>query len=838
MIDYGSEDDIAKLIAHKLGSYPDLTHNNIQGFVLRVLAMMAHRPADVHVMVKKVSDILAAQGKMNESILDELSIADIEDETIHSDKNEQSALELRSTMQKYQPINMARASKLVSRKYEGEKSLPDIHDTLMRFVKYLKLDGKFVNDSIEETPVDTHAMASSAVRSERDKNLQRQRRQAEEMNKEKKIHQVASRNIRGDSVTVAEASKHREIMDAHFKRAREMLYGFPTATKDESSTTTVMSSGPTCEMMEDEELESSNGADGQISQDGDTMTEEPASSATQYTLQSVLHIDGKTENVEVLYAYAPDNAESPVEILKIKQVSTNQEIAPDTLSAVDHYNLVSQCFHAYHDEPEAPMTEGDVHGAHNLSTIVSTPDEDEINVVVNYDMEEDDDGGYVVIRSIKRVDDQSDIMMQVDKLDLADVEEECYQDYMAWAQEENDQQQIDNHIWNKANESLDIEEDMRPPTGPISDERAARKVILRIMGLPNLTYARVELWVSKLLAEIGKTETDIENVARLAYNEMRKVGMAVRESADDGETIDEAMSVKTRNATLTLPIDDPDYETDDVDVTVSYNFDGGNGRGGNDPDGMSVEIFKVVRDDTQEDITTQITTEQLTMLMQGCADAGDFDDRDPDAMREGDDDQAYLDQRESDYAADAGPGLTKGTYMSWGKKFNTYVFDNDAAANNFMEENSGWGVIGVDADGKVHVAKMEDTGMEEGASNVGATRTMKDVDFKPYFSDPQAYDEFVATDGDTDPEVMVDLANDVLHNHGVPLEIVDIDFNDGTGEFEWKVRDRSVDESEGVIKVPRDEQRSLENEIEVGGIDGPKQQRAYIARMKALAGLK
>lgn len=759
MIDYGSEDDIAKLIAHKLGAYPDLTYNNIQGFVMRVLAMMAHRPADLHVMVKKVSNILADQGKMNESILDELSIADIEDETIHAAANEQDALAMRAMMHKYQPINMARASKLVSRKYEGEKSLPDIHDTLLRFVKYLKLDGKFVSDTIDETPVDTHAMASSAVRSERDKNLQRQRRQAEEMNKEKKIHQVASRKIRGDSVTVTEASKHREIMNAHFKRARETLYGFPTATPDdseqESSTTTVMSSGSgQSEMTESEELESTDGADGEISQDGDVMTEEPTSWATKHTLLSVLDIDGHPVNVEVLYAYAPDNEDSPVDLIQIKRADNDQEIAPDTLSAVDNYNLVSQCFHAFHDEPDTPMTEGDEQGAHNLTTVVSTPEEDDIDVVINYAMAEDDDGGYVVIHSIKRVDDQSDIRSQVDPLDLPEIEDQCYQDYMAWAQEENDQAQIDNHIWNKSNESFDLDEDMRPPTGPITDERAARKVILRIMGLPNLTYARVELWVSKLLAEIGKTEADIEAVARLAYNEMKKVGMAVRESTDDGETIDEAMSTKTRNSTLTLPVDDPDYDTDDVDVTVSYKFDGGNGRGGNDPDGMSVEIFKVVRDDTQEDITTSITTDQLEMLMRGCADAGDFDDRDPDAMREGDDDQAYLDKRERDYAADAGPGLTKGTYMSWGKKFNTYVFDTDAAANNFMEENSGWGVIGVDAEGKVHVAEMDDTGMDE------------------------------------------------------------------------------------TIVVPRDEQRSLENEIEVGGVDGPKQQRAYIARMKALAGLK
>ncbi len=716
MIDYGSDDDIAKLIAHKLGANPDITHQNIKGLVMRVLSMMKHRPADVDAMVKRVSDILSSQGKMNESVVDEMSIADIEDETIHADANEQAALALREFMHKYQPINMGRASTLVHRKYDGVKSLPDIHDILLRFVNYLKMDGKFVGNPVVEAPVDTHALAASAERDEREQFLQRQRRQAEQMNNDKKIHQAASRNIRGDSITVAEASKHREIMNAHFKRARQMLYGFPTATQDDgdhdaddSSTTTVMSSGETDECMDEaEEVESTDGTDGTISQDGDELTEEPAVDATRQTLITTLPVNGEVAHVTVSYIYTPDNDDSPIDILQIKRTDNGQDVPLAQLSAVDSYNIASKCFHAYHDEPDvtedAPMTEAGLNGAHDLKTQVSTPEEDDIEVVVNYDVEEDDDGGYAVIRSIKRVDNQQDIKDQVDKTELPELEDKCMHDYSAWAKDENDQNKIDNHIWRKSNESADLDEDMRPVDAPISDERAARKVAREIMGLPNLTYARVELMVSKMINQIGKTTDDIEKIAKLAFNELTKVGLAVKESMDEATTLDESKH-KTRNATLELPVDDPDYDTDDVDVTVSYNFDKGNGTyGNNDPDGMAVDIYKVVRDDTGEDITTQITPEQQQILMQGCAEEGDSDDRDPDAMRdremdESDDDQAYLDKRVTDYFDAAGRGLTKGTYQTWGKTFQTYTFPNDAAANAFMEENSGWGVIGVDDDG-------------------------------------------------------------------------------------------------------------------------------------------
>jgi hypothetical protein len=869
MIDYGSDDDVAQLIAHKIGAYPDITPHNVKGMIMRVLSMMGHRPQDLGYVTKRVSEILASEGKMNESMLDELSLAAMDDETIHAEANEEAALYLRDQMRRYQPINLSRATKLVHRKYDGEKSRPDIHDTLLRFVKYLKLDGKFVSTPVNETP-DVHALAAADERASSMSAGEHQRKHAEELALAKQIHQFARRNIRGDNMGVDEAteyqkleakrkrhpvvmgplvdveadrdasyliarmknygainldrattlvktnfsdkteeeqksivhvfveklksigkfvdyknmnesSKHREIMNAHFKRAREHLYGFPTATQDdcehepESNTTTVMSAGD-ADVSEAEEIESTDGADGEIGEDGDVMTEgsEATIDMARDKAQAVLDIEGHPVNVEVTYAYQENGDDSPIELIEVTRLDTGETIKPEQLSVIDSYNLTSQCFHAHFDESEmaecdTPMVESDQNGQFELKTLVSTSEEDDIDVVVHYDVDGDDDGSYAVIRSVNRQDTNEDIKGQINPADLVTVEDECYQDYLAYAKEENDQAAIDRHIWNKANESLD--EDMRPAEAPISDQRAARKVVHEIMGLPNLTYAVVEKWVSKMIAKLGKTADDIEAIARLAFNELAKVGMAIKESEDDAEPLEEAEHAKVRNSTLELPVDDPDYETDDVDVTVEYTYEYHDG-GRDEPSGAMVNITKITRDDTGEDITKSITSEQRAMLEQGCADAGEGADdlhgssHDPyqqwkdRQMEESDDGLSasdYLDKRVTDYFDAAGSGLTKGTYKTWGKVFNTYVFDTDAAANAFMEENSGWGVIGVDDDGKVHVAKMGDVGVEE---------------------------------------------------------------------------------SEQVVKVPRDQQKSLEDEIEVGGRNGEEQQLAYIKRMKALAGLK
>jgi hypothetical protein len=89
-----------------------------------------------------------------------------------------------------------------------------------------------------------------------------------------------------------------------------------------------------------------------------------------------------------------------------------------------------------------------------------------------------------------------------------------------------------------------------------------------------------------------------------------------------------------------------------------------------------------------------------------------------DSMYEADDDslsdQDYLDKREADYMADAGTNLVKGEYVKYGHKFETYVFDDIDVANEFMRENSGWGAIGDDAEGKYHIARLDDEGTPVG----------------------------------------------------------------------------------------------------------------------------
>lgn len=940
MINYGSDEDVAQLIAHKIGMYPDITPHNIKGMVMRVLGMMGHRPQDLDYVVKRTSEILAQAGKMNESAINELSFAQMDDETIHGEENEDAAQYLRAQMQKYQPINMARATKLVHRKYDGEKSLPDIHDILLRFVKYLKLDGKFVSSPVSEAP-DVHALAAADEQATSMTAGEHQRKHAEELAKAKQIHQFARRNIRGDKMGVDEASeyqkieakrkrqsvvmgpavdveaehdalylvnrmknygaidldrattlvktnfsdktedeqktivhvlvdklkaigkfvdyknmnesnKHRQFMDDHFKRARQHLYGFPTATqgeedKEEGNTTTVMSSGD-ADIPEAEEIESTSGADGTISQDGDELTE---TSGDEQTANIVIKLDGMPTNVDVAFVHNPD-ADSPITVLSIVRSDNGDPVDESSLSPVEQYNIHSECFQATQEseveECDAPMIESELKGQFNLETMVSTPDEDDIPVVANYDIEEDDDGSYAVVRSLKRTDTGEDVKAQVNPADLETVDEECYQDYLEWARQENDDMAISRHLSNMG-------EDMRPSDAqaPISDERAARKIVHKIMGLPNLTYAVVEKWVSKFIKEVGKTADDIETIARLAFNELAKVGLAIKESAEFDEA-DLSEGDKTRNATLELPIADSEYEVDDVDVTVSYKFAKGEGE-----QRMSVEIFKVVRDDTGEDITTEIDSKQLDILMQGCADDGMVEESDDDLS-----DDAYLDKRVVDYFDAANRGLTKGTYKTWGKTFNTYMFASDAEANAFMEENSGWGVIGVDDDGTVHVAKMGDVGVEESQSvqegDFGAkTIYYCDGEVEPDDiedeSDPlkvqvgytftkgeaSSFDTYYGGDPGSADEI--DIVS--VMPHGSKENIKAVLSANQLAELEHlcaidakDVMQHGFDESEEIIKVPRDQQKSLENEIEVGGINGPKQHLNYIKRMKALAGLK
>lgn len=58
------------------------------------------------------------------------------------------------------------------------------------------------------------------------------------------------------------------------------------------------------------------------------------------------------------------------------------------------------------------------------------------------------------------------------------------------------------------------------------------------------------------------------------------------------------------------------------------------------------------------------------------------------------------------------PVETNATLIVYGRKFKTVAFDDDRAANAFMEKNPGWGLLGIGADQKRHVACNTDRGTE------------------------------------------------------------------------------------------------------------------------------
>jgi hypothetical protein len=56
------------------------------------------------------------------------------------------------------------------------------------------------------------------------------------------------------------------------------------------------------------------------------------------------------------------------------------------------------------------------------------------------------------------------------------------------------------------------------------------------------------------------------------------------------------------------------------------------------------------------------------------------------------------------------PETPRSSFNVRGRNFNTQTFTNDNDANAFMMKNPGWGVIGEDPDGTIHVARMDDKG--------------------------------------------------------------------------------------------------------------------------------
>jgi hypothetical protein len=538
--------------------------------------------------------------------------------------------------------------------------------------------------------------------------------------------------------------------------------------------------------------QSTDGTDGDISQDDDELTESSESAET-CTMNSEIEIDGESAvPVQVTYTFDAEDDDFPVDLLSITRTDTQTEVDINSLSPEIVHSLMFACVHDYNsaksvDECDYDMNEaaGEKKGDHSIETVVSTADEDEIPVLVWYSME---DYGNVeaVAKAIIRDDNGEDILSQLSPEELKSVEEECHDAYDKWAKEENDEMAINAYMGN-----------------------------------------RMESFTSR------------------------------RKSLTE--------SAKIHTLSLELPIDDIHDPVGDVDVTVSYDYEYTKTTF-DEPGGTMIDIKRVVRDDTGEDITASLNTAQIEELRSALADIGDraTDDSTHDPYQEWkdstlDEDQeddlsadAYLDKRVADYARDAGPGLTKGTYVAYGKTFDTYVFDTQDAANAFMEENSGWSYIGEDKDGKYHVAKDDDTGeVEECMMESDATwlddAGLMDAVFK---GDDHMHTEFLEDTSDyirdgedygSQEEAEVDLtqyANKFLEQNDIhSVKFTGVDMSNPS-DYKWQVQNTGIQEDEHVIKIPRDQQKSLENEIDVGGRNGPEQQQAYLSRMKALAGLK
>ena len=355
---------------------------------------------------------------------------------------------------------------------------------------------------------------------------------------------------------------------------------------------------------------------------------------------------------------------------------------------------------------------------------------------------------------------------------------------------------------------------------PMSDALAAEKIADKIMGTPDLTFQKIEQLVNRYLSMVNKTPTDAKYLSVLVFDRLQEL-----ELAEDHNGMDASMLGLTA------------YRNGESHTQCPYD----------------------------EDFEFEQYAEWMRGWRQGATEAGapidlGLNETDEDEL----DDQAYLDKRVSDYMADVEANAPeKGTFVQYGREYETYVFDDIGAANEFMMENPGWGAIGETPDGKYHIASMDDEGtpIEEASEMVGHDTTGdyysvpdSEVAEVLFPNNPKLADDFVALSADImgelefadDKQAVIDQiiedANNFLKQHEIwEFQITAVSVADPEN-FVWRVHhideDNVEEGQEAILKIPRDQAKDFEDDVVVGGIGGPHQDLNYIGQLKRLAGLK
>ena len=204
---------------------------------------------------------------------------------------------------------------------------------------------------------------------------------------------------------------------------------------------------------------------------------------------------------------------------------------------------------------------------------------------------------------------------------------------------------------------------------PMSDALAAEKIADKLMGIPDLTFNKIQQLVPQYLEMVRKSPTDAKYLSVLVFDRLQDMELA--EANNDGMDPEMQGLTAYRNGVShsECPFDE-DFEFDAYEGWMR---------------GWRVGA-------TQAGAPVDLSLNET----------GDEDDLS---------DDAYLDKRVADYMADvAATAPEKGEYVSYGMKFETYVFDDIDVANEFMSENPGWGAIGETPDGKYHIARLDDEG--------------------------------------------------------------------------------------------------------------------------------
>jgi hypothetical protein len=99
----------------------------------------------------------------------------------------------------------------------------------------------------------------------------------------------------------------------------------------------------------------------------------------------------------------------------------------------------------------------------------------------------------------------------------------------------------------------------------------------------------------------------------------------------------------------------------------------------------------------------------------------------------------------------------KGKYRTMGRVFDTVHFPTDDEANDYMDKNPGWGLIGI-KDGERHLARMDDEGSETVTAGVFDVylngECIDTVTFDSSFTADDVKRSLVNHDG-MDPEITV-----------------------------------------------------------------------------------